>query len=184
MYPEAVSIAVVLASPYWRGLAAGDARGQKQFLHEIGTRLGCPGYQPPSGGDAIAHWMKFDSWRPPSRPLRVFPDTRACGGTRAIYTDTAGQRRTLRDATWFGIHRRGGNIILHHRHIRPVLIREWSPRMDGIGAAIWASRTTADLPEKTYLYERAAAITTTASTHDQRAGNASTSFTKRAYATG
>jgi hypothetical protein len=46
------------------------------------------------------------------------------------YTDTAGQRRTLRSATWFGINRRGGNVILHHRHIRPVLIRDWSPRMD------------------------------------------------------
>jgi hypothetical protein len=32
--------------------------------------------------------------------------------------------------------------ILHHRHIRPVLIREWSPKMDGIAGTIWASQTT------------------------------------------
>jgi hypothetical protein len=31
---------------------------------------------------------------------------------------------------------------LHHRHTRPVLIREWSPKMDGIAGTIWASETT------------------------------------------
>jgi hypothetical protein len=36
----------------------------------------------------------------------------------------------------------GGGAILHHRHIRPVLIREWSPKMDGIAGTIWASQTT------------------------------------------
>jgi hypothetical protein len=61
---------------------------------------------------------------------------------RAVYADTAGHRRTLCSATWFGIHRRGGSTILHHRHIRAVLIRDWSQPMDGIGAAIWASSTT------------------------------------------
>jgi hypothetical protein len=35
-----------------------------------------------------------------------------------------------------------GGAILHHRHIRAALIREWSPKMDGIAASIWASQTT------------------------------------------
>ena len=39
----------------------------------------------------------------------------------------------------------GGNVIVHHRHIQPVLIRDWSPKMDGITATIWASRTTLPL---------------------------------------
>jgi hypothetical protein len=30
----------------------------------------------------------------------------------------------------------------HHGHIRPALIRDWSPKMDGITATIWASQTT------------------------------------------
>ena len=38
--------------------------------------------------------------------------------------------------------RQGGRVILHHGHIRPVLIRDWSPEMDGITATIWASQTT------------------------------------------
>jgi hypothetical protein len=31
---------------------------------------------------------------------------------------------------------------LHHRDIQPVLIRDWSPPMDGITATIWASQAT------------------------------------------
>jgi len=50
-------------------------------------------------------------------------------------TDTAA-------AQWFARTRRGGGAILHHRHTRPVLIREWSPKMDGIAGTIWASETT------------------------------------------
>ena len=33
-------------------------------------------------------------------------------------------------------------VILHHGHIRPVLIRDWSRSMDGIAATIWADQTT------------------------------------------
>jgi hypothetical protein len=41
-----------------------------------------------------------------------------------------------RSAMWFRLNRRAGSVILHHRHIGPVLIREWSREMDGITAAI------------------------------------------------
>ncbi len=51
-------------------------------------------------------------------------------------------QRHERSAMWFELYRRGGRVILHHGHIRPVLIRDWSPPMDGIEAAIWASQTT------------------------------------------
>jgi hypothetical protein len=43
---------------------------------------------------------------------------------------------------FFALNRRGGNVILRHRHIQPVLIRDWSPQMDGITVTIWASQTT------------------------------------------
>ena len=45
----------------------------------------------------------------------------------------------------FAVKRQGGGVILHHRHVRSVLVRDWSPAMDGIQATIWASRTTTDL---------------------------------------
>jgi hypothetical protein len=40
------------------------------------------------------------------------------------------------------VNRRGGSVILHYRQVRPVLVRDWSPRMDGITATIFASQTT------------------------------------------
>jgi len=53
--------------------------------------------------------------------------------------------RHERSTAWFKLYRRGGRVILHHGHIQPVFIRAWSPNMDGIAAAIWASQTTLPL---------------------------------------
>ena len=145
VYPEAVDLAQVIASPSWRNLAAGDAEQQKLFLSEIGRRLGEPDYQPREHGDAIAHWMTFDSQQPPSRPHTTFPETREHGATRPSSPSPHSLDRQDRSATWFAINRRGGGIILHHRHIRPVLIRDWSPKMDGLEATIWASQSTHEL---------------------------------------
>ena len=104
--------------------------------------LGQPGYQPHGIDDPIAHWMTYDSWRPPSRPHTTFPQTRACGSAHPATTRRQSLDRQERSGLWFTLHRHGGDVILHHRHIQPVLIRDWSPKMDGITATIWASRTT------------------------------------------
>jgi hypothetical protein len=53
-YPEAVTLASLIASPAWRGLAVGDPGQQQQFTAAIRQRLGWPGYQPADTGDAIA----------------------------------------------------------------------------------------------------------------------------------
>jgi len=143
-YPEAVGLASLIASPAWRSLAAGDPAEQQQLIAAIGRRLGRPGYQPADTGDAIAHWMKYDSWRPPSRPHTTFPQTRRYGSSPARTATTSRQslRRHERSTLWFQLYRRGGRVLLHHGHIRPVLIRDWSPEMEGIAATIWASQTT------------------------------------------
>lgn len=47
VYPEAVDVAALIASPTWRVLAAGDAHQQQRFIAEIGLRLGRPDYHPP-----------------------------------------------------------------------------------------------------------------------------------------
>jgi hypothetical protein len=141
-YPEAVTLASLIASPAWRSLAAGHPGQQQQFITAIGQRLGWLGYQPPAGtGDAITHWMKYDSWRPPSLPHTTFPQTRAYVSGPATTSRQTLQRHE-RSTVWFQLYRRGGRVILHHGHIRPVLIRAWSPAMDGITATIWASQTT------------------------------------------
>ena len=86
--------------------------------------------------------MKYDSWRPRSRPHTTFPDTREHGSSRPVKTSTQTLDRTHCGALRFAANRRGGNVILHHRHIRPVLIRDWSRPMDGVAATIWASAST------------------------------------------
>lgn len=145
VYPEAIQLAALIASPAWRQLACGDAADQQRFTTEIGRRLGHLHYRPPKHGDAIAHWMKFDSWRPSSQPNTTFPDTQRHGSIHTPKTTVHSKDRQRRGAVWFTRSRRGGSAILHHRHIQPVLVRDWSPRMDGIVATIWASSTTADM---------------------------------------
>jgi len=120
----------------------GDIRQQQQFTREIGRRLGQPRYQPADYDDAIAHWIEYDSWHPPSRPHTTYPQTRNYGAPRLAATSQQSLQRQERSALFFRVNRHGGNVILHHRHIQPVLIRDWSPRMDGISATIWASKTT------------------------------------------
>jgi hypothetical protein len=145
VYPEVVEIAALIAEPGWRRLAAGTEEQQQRFVREIGARLGRPDYRPPEHGDAITHWMKFDSWRPPSGPETTFPQTREHGVIRPAKTRPNSIERNHRSAIWFAVKRHGGGVILHHRHVRSVLVRDWSPPMDGIQATIWATRTTADL---------------------------------------
>lgn len=142
VYPEAVDVAELIASPIWRHCAANNPEQQQQFIAEIARRLARPNYRPPENGDAIAHWMQHDSWRPPSRPHTTFPDTREHGSISRPKASTQSLERQERSALWFAVNRRGGSGILHHRHIRPVLIRAWSRQMDGITATIWASGTT------------------------------------------
>src|ERR1022692_2098519 len=78
----------------------------------------------------------------PSRPRTTYPQTRDHGAPRPAAVSQQTLQRQERSALFFTVNRRGGNVILHHRHIQPVLIRDWSPQMDGITAAIWASQTT------------------------------------------
>ena len=127
------------------GTAGGPVQQQQRFIAAIGQLLGRPGYPPDGIDDLIAHWMTYDSWRPPGRPHTTFPQTRAYGSARPASTRRRSLDRTTPSGLWFTLHRHGGNVILHHRHIQPVLIRDWSPKMDGITATIWASRTTLPL---------------------------------------
>jgi len=135
-------LAQLIASPAWRSLAAGDNDQQQRFVNEVGRLLGRPDYQPSADGDAIAHWVKYDSWRPSSRPHTIFPDTREHRSSRLAKASQQSLDRHHRGTLWFAVNRLGGNGILHHRHIRPVLIRDWSRPMDRIAATVWASQTT------------------------------------------
>lgn len=140
VYPEAVALAALIADPAWRSLASGGDDARNAFLTEVNRRLNlAPHY--PEDGDPIRHWIKYDSGRPPSAPHKTFPDTPYYAATRPAQPKTQSSDRHERSAIWFAVNRRGGSVLLHHRHIRPVLVREWSPSMGGIAATIWASRS-------------------------------------------
>jgi hypothetical protein len=134
-----VPLAQAWAAPLEQGMPVRRFRSRKGQRHLSG--LDRP-HHPGDGGDAVAHWMMFDCWRPPSRPDRTFPDSLHHGAIHPPKVSANSRDRHRRSAQWFARTRRGGGAILHHRHIRPVLIREWSPKMDGIAGTIWASQTT------------------------------------------
>lgn len=158
VYPEAVSLAALIASPAWRQLASGDTKQQRTFLAEACRRVGRSGDENDHSNNAIRHWMIFDSHHPPSRPDKSFPDTRDHGATGHTKPSPASHERTLRSAQWFTVNRRGGSSILHHRHIRPVLSRDWAPPMDGITATIYASGSLIDFLGMTPSFGASATI--------------------------
>ncbi|WP_204903185.1 TniQ family protein [Mycobacterium kansasii] len=142
VYPEAVSLAAIIASPLWRQRASGDAAGRREFLAEAARRLGGAADEHDPGNQASIHWMLYDSHHPPSRPKKTLPDTRDHGAMRRPRPSPLSQQRTDRSADWFKLNRRGGNVILYHRHLTPVITREWAPPMDDIAATIAASGST------------------------------------------
>ena len=96
-YPEAVTLASLIASPAWRSLAADGPAQQQQFTAALGQRLGRPGYRPPAPApdralDEIRQLAPPagrtpHSRRPadtdPARTGRLPPAGRACSGTNA-----------------------------------------------------------------------------------------------------
>jgi hypothetical protein len=93
LYPEAVTLAPVIASPEWRRRAAGDDRELGQFVTEVRRRLRDSEYQPRGEQDPIAHWIESDCWRSPATPSTNFakaPGWRAsnlpdCGPNRVRF---------------------------------------------------------------------------------------------------
>ena len=82
-------------------------------------------------------------------PVRRFAARKGQQHLSGLWWSAATSKQSLqrheRSTAWFQLYRRGGRVILHHGHIRPVLVRDWSPEMDGIAATIWASQTTLPL---------------------------------------
>jgi hypothetical protein len=148
VYPEAVSLAAIIASPIWRQRASGDTTQRREFLAEACRRVGGSADEHDPANQAITHWMLYDSHRPPSRPDKTFPDTRYLSAMRHAQPSPLSQQRTNRSAGWFKLNRRGANVILYHRHLKPVISREWAPPMDGITATITASGSTIEFGPK------------------------------------
>jgi hypothetical protein len=141
-YPEAVALAELIGSLHWRRLVARGPDGQRAFATEIGRRLGLRDYRPAMIKDAVAHWMEQDCWRPPSPPNTDYRNLRTFGGPtfRKPSQDSDTKRRD--NALWFSRHRRGGDSMLHHRTLNPVVIRDWSTKMEIFNGALEQTANT------------------------------------------
>ncbi|MEV7551927.1 hypothetical protein AB0N89_20090 [Amycolatopsis sp. NPDC089917] len=142
-YPEAVAIAELIGSLHWRRLAAGGPSEQALFSIEIGARLGLPYYRPTVLKDPVSHGIEHDSWKPPSLPNYDFRSLKTFAGPagfRRAGKDADTKRRT--SAAWFVKHQHGGDAMLYHRHLNPVVIRDWSTRMELFTSAIALTANT------------------------------------------
>ncbi|WP_236239982.1 hypothetical protein [Streptomyces sp. CC228A] len=140
VYPEAVSLAVIIASPHWRRLASGNILDGLRFCAEISRRVSYPYDDKPELGDAIAHGAIADSWRPPSAPTNTYSPARVSGVLPPLHRAQA--RRHEQSALWFSRNRKAGSPLLRHLHIRPVIDRAWAPKYERTEGAIWHSKQT------------------------------------------
>lgn len=138
-YPEAVAIAELVGSLHWRRLAAGDPSDQALFATAIGARLGLRDYRPTALRDPIAHWIDQDCWRPPSRPYHDYRSLRTFGGHTYRKAMKGADEKRRATAEWFARHRRGGDAMLHHRTINPVVVRDWSATMELFSSTVQLS---------------------------------------------
>ena len=117
-----------------------------QFVTEVRRRLRDSEYQPRGEQDPIAHWIESDCWRSPATPSTNFakaPGNRKPTQLRT-YNSNLSDERHWRSAAWFSLKdRRGcGDVVLHHRALHPVIVRDRSPQMQEFRGAIWNSQRT------------------------------------------
>lgn len=141
-YPEAIAVAELVGSLLWRRLAASGPDDQAVFAAEIGRRLGQPDYKPVARKDPIAHWIEQDCWQPPSLPHADFRSLRTFGGAtfRKPTKDSDAKRRI--SALWFSRHHRGGDAMLHHRLLTPVVLRDWATKLEMFSSALALTANT------------------------------------------
>lgn len=138
VYPEAVSLAAVLASPRWRALASGTRSDIRALATELGRHVGIPAYQPrPRDTSPVGNDLGDRAWRLASHSAREY--TSALPSRLGIVN---GLSLALRDrtASQFEWGRPVGAIILSHGHVQPVLIRRRSALMQYINNASWPQR--------------------------------------------
>lgn len=148
IYPEAVNVAALIASPFWREQASGNSAQRDKFFREIGTRITYRQADIDGHRDAVAHWADTDAWRDPVAPKHRHRPGRARADLPPGHGGSL--RRHERSALWFGRGRQAGKTLLWNNHIRPVLIRPWTPEYRTLDEAIWHSgRTDLEILEAT-----------------------------------
>jgi hypothetical protein len=122
---------------------------------EVAERLNLRDYRPTVLKDPISHWIEADCWNPPSLPNHTFNSLKTfCGpvGFRKSANNADSKRGT--SALWFSRHRRGGDAMLHHRTLNPVVIRDWSTKMETFTSALALTADTSTASHKSLNLDR------------------------------
>lgn len=114
---------------------------QRRLCGEIGRRLGQPDYQPHVVDDAIAHWIDQDCRRPPGQPIHDYRTQRTYSGPSYRKPRPRNEDARFTSAAWFALHRCGGDAMLHHRSLAPVITREWAEQNTLFESTIKATAT-------------------------------------------
>ncbi|MEU3437910.1 hypothetical protein [Streptomyces sp. NPDC006863] len=178
VYPEAVALAPLIASPYWRRLAGGPEAEQARFFAEVAGRVTYPYIPPDRSGDAVAHLALADSWRPPSRPLTTYTPGRERGTLPGVAANRLARHE--KSALWFSrLRRNQGRTLLFHGHLKPVLLRAPDPQYVKWEGTIWHSKRTDDQMKEQVAKMRTAPEETGPRLPHQRTESARSTFTQR-----
>jgi hypothetical protein len=133
IYPEAVSIAGLLASPVWRTKATAplgdpDTDDRWELSEEFGLRLGLPDYYPTDDKHPLNLWADHHAAQPCLTPT-TFPDRR---WNNSDGTSPAPSVRALRKhhdaARYFSTKRYAANTLIYHHHTNAPIIETYYPR--------------------------------------------------------
>ncbi|MET9847382.1 hypothetical protein [Streptomyces ossamyceticus] len=125
VYPEAVALAPLFASPYWRQQAQKTTWNRRLFNAEIARRLRHLNYDGKGhDNDPISHWANMNAKRPPLAPIRVHNQKYPL---QKPALSPATQRAQQRRAHAFNPSHRAGEALVAHRHLATVFRRAWHP---------------------------------------------------------
>ncbi|GAA0445148.1 hypothetical protein Acor_80540 [Acrocarpospora corrugata] len=133
LYPEAVTIAALLTTPFWRTKATfpfGDADTDDRwdFTAEFGRRIGIEEYYPDDPNHPVHLWADHHASQPPMGPAKVFLDRRRHTSDGTAKTDQRLIDGHHKSAAIFAKRRFAANALTYHHHTMAPVIDTYLPR--------------------------------------------------------
>jgi hypothetical protein len=130
IYPEAVALAELLASPTWRTLAGAETGSDERydFTVEAGYRLGLNEYHPTDDKHPLVLWAEHHAGQPPIQPARTFPDRRRNSLDGTAKPSTRAVEKHHDSARIFAKRRLAANALTYHHHTNAPIIETYYPR--------------------------------------------------------
>ncbi|MFB1041370.1 hypothetical protein [Streptomyces chrestomyceticus] len=125
VYPEAIALVPLFASPYWRQQAQQSTWNRRLFNAEIARRFRHPDYRyKEHDNDPISHWANMNAKRSPLAPIYVHDQKRHLRESALSPATRLAQQR--RPSTFDPSHR-AGEALVAHRYLATVFRRAWDP---------------------------------------------------------